>query len=179
MAIYEDQGTAYDPYAVGYERVGRKTAPAARSLRIGTATLTYTADGAVTTYDDATSYGAQPHDTPHYDEIARRCGHLDIQTVATWPLDPTEEQFAAARLVYCREHEACHHIVAEWIGGHTSRVLWPLAHGREPDPFEATAEEALAMTFQRWLRANERPIIGGVPWDDLKARALALLEGAA
>lgn len=141
-------------------------------MRIGTATLTYYPDGAYTSYDDGTSYAAQPHDTPHYDEIAERCGYA-------WPLSrrqPTGQQRADARLRYCREHEACHHIVAEWIGGHTSRVLWPLAHGREPVPFEATAEEALAMIFQRWLRANERPIIGGVPWDDLKARALALLD---
>lgn len=134
-------------------------------MRIGTATLTYYSVGAFTTYDDGASYAAQPHDTAHYDEIARRCGYPLLGSI--------RDNY---RLDYCREHEACHHIVSEWIGGHTSRVLWPLAHGREPVPYEATAEEALAMTFQRWLRAHERPIIGGVDWDELKARALALLD---
>jgi hypothetical protein len=126
-------------------------------IRIGTATLTKYDGGCFTSYDDGSSYGAHHHDTPHYHVISHRCVYGDD----------------LAR--YCFEHEACHHIVAEWIGGHTSKVLWQLARGRDPDPYDATSEEALAMTFQRWLRANERPIIGGVDWDGLKARALALL----
>jgi hypothetical protein len=32
-----------------------------------------------------------------------------------------------------------------------------------------------AQTFQRWLRANERPILGGVDWDDLKRDALCMM----
>ena len=142
-------------------------------IRIGTATITYYPEGAFTTYEDGTSYAAQPHNTPHYDEIARRCGY-------GLPDGPhphsRRDRDEASRLAYCRKHEVCHHIVSEWIGGHTSRVLWPLAHGREPVPYEAIAEEALAITFQRWLRANERPMIGDVDWDELKARALTLLD---
>lgn len=126
-------------------------------MQIGTATLTFYPEGAFTSYADGTSYAAQPHDTHHYAVIAHRCGYGDDI------------------LAYAREHEACHHIAAEWICGWTSKVLWPLAHGREPDPYDAISEEALTMTFQRWLRANERPIIGGVNWDGLKGRALALL----
>lgn len=126
-------------------------------MRIGTATVTYYPEGAFTSYDDGSTYAAHPHDTHHYHVIAHRCGYGDDI------------------LAYAREHEICHHIAAEWIGGHTSRVLWPLAHGREPVPYEATAEEALAMTCQRWFRANERPIIGSVDWDDLKRRFLALV----
>jgi hypothetical protein len=129
-------------------------------MRIGTATVCYYDGGAFTRYDDGSSYAAHPHDTHHYHVIAHRCGYGDDI------------------LRYAREHEVCHHIVSEWIGGYTSKVLWPLAHGRDPDPVEAIMEEAMAMTFQRWLRANERPIIGGVLWDDLKARALALLDAA-
>jgi hypothetical protein len=139
-------------------------------IRIGTATLTYAPGGCVTAYDDGTSYGAHPHDTPDYDEITRRCGYWEA-----WPgLGPLLR--AQARLRYCREHEASHHIVSEWIMGRSSQVLWPLAHGYDPDPADAVQEEALTMTFQRWLRANERPIIGGVDWNGLKARALALLD---
>jgi hypothetical protein len=127
-------------------------------MQIGTATVRYYPEGAFTSYADGTSYAAHPHDTHHYHVIAHRCGYGDDI------------------LTYAREHEVCHHIVSEWIGGHTSKVLWPLAHGRDPDPAEAVYEEALAMTFQRWLRANERPIIGGVDWTGLKSRALALLD---
>jgi hypothetical protein len=126
-------------------------------MQIGTARVDYYPQGAFTTYEDGASFAAQPHDSHHYHVIAHRCGYGDDI------------------LAYAREHEVCHHIVAEWIGGHTSKVLWPLAHDREPDCYEAVQEEALAMTFQRWLRANERPIIGAVDWDDLKSRALALL----
>lgn len=127
-------------------------------IQIGTATLTFYPDGAFTTYSDGATYAAQPHDTHHYHVIAHRCGYGDDI------------------LRYAREHEACHHFVSEWIGGYTSKVLWPLAHGAQPDRYEAISEEALTMTLQRWLRANERPIIAGVDWDALKARALALLD---
>lgn len=127
-------------------------------MQIGTATVRYYPEGAFTTYADGTSYAAHPHDTHHYHVVAHRLGYGDDI------------------LRYAREHEVCHHIVSEWIGGHTSKVLWPLAHGRDPDPAEAVYEEALTMTFQRWLRANEQPIIGGVDWTGLKSRALALLD---
>jgi hypothetical protein len=36
-----------------------------------------------------------------------------------------------------------------------------------------------AQTFQRWLRANERPICSGLDWDGLKRDALDLLNGKA
>lgn len=127
-------------------------------IRIGQATVQYTPDGCVSRYSDGTSYGAHPHNTPHYHVIAHRCGYGDNI------------------LAYAREHEVCHHIAAEWVGGHVSEVIWPLAHGYEPDLADAVFEEAMAMTIQRWLRANERPIIGGVDWDDIKRRALALLD---
>lgn len=128
-----------------------------RVVRIGNATVTYTADGAFTSYPNGTGYAAQPHDTHHYHVIAHRCGYGDDI------------------LAYCREHEVCHHVVGLWIKGGGSDVLGPLAHGIEPDATAALLEEALVMAFQRWLRANERPILGGVDWDDLKRRTLAAI----
>lgn len=127
-------------------------------IQIGNATVEYTADGCVTRYPDGTSYGAQPHDTHHYHVIAHRSGYGDDI------------------LAYCREHEVAHHIVAEWIAGRCSQVLWPLAHGYEPDPADAVMEEIAAQTFQRWLRANERPIVGGCDWDGIKRRAAEALS---
>jgi hypothetical protein len=129
-------------------------------MQIGTATLTKYDGGCFTQYEDGSSYGAHHHETPHYYVISHRLGYGDD----------------LAR--YCFEHEACHHMAAEWIFGHTSKVLWPLAHGRDPDPADAVMEEMAAMTLQRWLRANERPIIGSVDWSGIKTRALALLDAA-
>ena len=123
-------------------------------IRIGSALLIYTGAGCLTRYEDGASYGAQPHDTHQYAVIAHRCGYGDDL------------------LAYCREHEAAHHMVSEWIMGGPSAVLWALAHGRVPTPGAATFEEMAAQQFQRWLWANERPIIGGVDWDRLKRRAL-------
>jgi hypothetical protein len=137
------------------------------------ATVTYTPEGCVSTFADGTSYGAHPHDTPHYDEIARRCGYLGAHR---WGhLHPWLS--ADARLAYCREHEVFHHSVGEHFYGRVSPVLWALAHGRDVSPEEAALEEAMVMTLQRWVRAGERPIIGGVDWDGLKRQALGLLDG--
>jgi hypothetical protein len=127
-------------------------------LRIGRATLVYTPEGCFTRYDDGATYGAHPHDTSHYHVISHRTGYGDDI------------------LAYCREHEAAHHMVSEWIAGGASQVLWPLAHGEPVIEWCATFEEMAAQQFQRWLRANERPIIGGVQWDELKRRALGLLD---
>lgn len=126
-------------------------------IRIGPATVHYTADGCYTAYDDGTSYAAQPHDTHHYAVIAHRCGYADDI------------------LAYCREHEVCHHIVGEAFYTGRSPVIWALAHGYEPSPRAAALEEAMVMTLQRFVRAGERPIIGGVDWDHLKQRTLEIL----
>lgn len=135
------------------------------------AAVTYTPEGCYSTFADGSSYGAHPHDTPHYDEIAKRCGYWE-----QWPgLGPILR--AQARLRYCREHEVFHHIVGQHFYGGVSPVLWQLAHGGEPHPCEAALEEAMVMMLQRWVRANERPIIGGVDWDVLKRRALEVLGG--
>lgn len=131
-------------------------------IQIGNARVEWTDDGCITRYPDGTSYRALPHhDDHHYTLIAARCGYR-----------PDHD----GRLQYCVEHEAAHHMVSEWIAGHRSQVLWPLAHGYEPMPSEAVLEEMAAQQLQRWLRANERPIVAGLDWDELKFRALALLD---
>jgi hypothetical protein len=127
-------------------------------IRVGSATVTLTPEGAYTVYDDGPSFAAHPHDVPHTYVIAHRCGYQDDI------------------LRFTQEHEVCHHIVSEWILGRQSLVIRPLARGLTPYPCDALLEETLTQTFQRWLRANELPIIGDVDWSGFKARALALLN---
>jgi hypothetical protein len=131
-----------------------------QQIQIGSTSVFYTEQGCYSVFADGLVYGAHPHwAMPHYSVIAHRCGYGDDL------------------LAYCQEHEVCHHIVGQWITGGGSKVIRALAQGQAPDLAEAVPEEVLAQTFQRWLRANERPIVADVDWDGLKARALALLEG--
>ena len=111
--------------------------------------------GCVSTFPDGKSWGATPHDAPHYHAIAHRLG------------------YEGDTLRYCIEHELAHHLVAEAFNSH-SPVLWALAHGEEPCAMIAAAEEALAMTLQRYARANEVPMVDRVDWPALKARFLEL-----
>jgi hypothetical protein len=119
------------------------------------ARLEYTADGAVTHWPDGASWGAQPHDAPHYHALAYRLG------------------YEGDTLRYCREHELAHHVIAEYFHSH-SLVLFALAHGEKPPQTIAAAEEALALALQRYVRANEPPFIDCVDWPGLKARFLEL-----
>jgi hypothetical protein len=126
-------------------------------IQLRFAQLEFTPDGAVTHFPDGTSWGAHPHDVPHYHALAHRLGYDgDI-------------------LAYSREHELAHHVLSEGFGSH-SLVLWALAHGETVSSCFAAAEEALAMALQRFVRANKRPFIDGADWDFLKARFLQLLE---
>ncbi len=129
-------------------------------IRTPTATVAYSPDGAISTYADGASYGAQPHDTHHYHLVAHRCGYGDDV------------------MAYAREHEVFHHLVGARFYGGPSPVLWALAHGQDVTPEAAAVEEAMVMTCQRWVRANERPIIGGVDWDGFRGQALGLLDAA-
>lgn len=109
--------------------------------------------GCIVTFDDGTTVPAQHHPgNAHYHVIAHRCGYGDDT------------------LRYCQEHEVAHLIVEEMIHQRPSRVLWGLAHDEPLCPQEAAYEELAAQTLQRFVRANERPIIGAVPWDKLRAR---------
>jgi len=127
-------------------------------IQLRFAAVTYTEDGCISWFGDGTFWGAQPHYTHHYHVIAHRLGYGDDV------------------LAYCREHEVCHHLICEWLLERHSPILWGLAHGEEIDPNAAVFEEMGAQALQRWVRANERPIIGGVDWDSLKQRALELMS---
>ena len=126
-------------------------------LTLRFATLETTDTGAVTYFPDESSYGALPHDEPHYHYLAYRYGH------------------EGDTLAYCQAHELCHHLIAEAFNCH-SPVLWALAHGEKTAPMIAAAEEALAMALHRYVMTAEVPLIEGVDWQGLKARFLGLLE---
>lgn len=121
-------------------------------------TLEFTPQGAVTHYPDGSSYGALPHDEPHYHALAHRLG------------------YQGDTLAYCREHELAHHVIAESFGSH-SMVLFALAHGEKPAPMVAASEESLAMNLQRFVRTNEHPFVDGADWLALRRRFLDLLPG--
>lgn len=112
---------------------------------------------AITHFPDGTKFGAYPHVTNHYFVIAHRLGYGDEINR------------------YCQEHELAHAIAAEWFRDKPSHVIWHLAHGTMMDHGEMIFEEMAAHTIQRWIRANERPILAGVDWDALKAYSFKLL----
>lgn len=113
----------------------------------------------VVTFPDGSTCDAVPHDTHHYHIIAHRCGYGD--------------DIAA----YCFEHEVAHALIAEWFWDGPSPVLQGVASGRMLSGKEAASEELLAQTLQRFCRAGEQPIIGGVNWGGMKREALGLLDG--
>lgn len=120
----------------------------------------FTSWGAETVFPDKTRIGAYPHpEMPHYSVIAHRCGYGDDL------------------LAYTREHEFAHAYIEERICGRPSQVLSALARGKPLTGYDAAYEEITAQAFQAFLRANQRPICSGVPWDRLKADALELLGG--
>lgn len=120
---------------------------------------TVTSDGwAVTvTFHDGKTCPAVPSDDPHYYVIAHRCGYGDD------------------RAAYCFEHEVAHLIVSEFFWGLPSVVLRGVAEGKPLSGASAATEELMAQTLQRYVRAKEEPIIGGVKWGELRAKFLAAL----
>lgn len=122
-------------------------------IQLRYATLEYTSWGCWTKFADGTGFGAQPNsEQPHYHVIAHRCGYGDDL------------------MRYTREHELCHLLVEEWLHDRPSRILWGLAHDAPLPAHEAVYEEFAAQALQRFVRAAERPIIGGVDWDGLRRR---------
>lgn len=129
-------------------------------IRLRHASVEYVSGGCLTHFADGTCWGAHPHpEQPHYHVIAHRCGYGDDL------------------VSYAREHEVCHLLAEEWLHDRPSRILWGLAHGAPLPPHECAYEELAAQALQRFVRAAERPIIGGVDWDGLRDRALRLLKG--
>lgn len=113
--------------------------------------------GARVVFPDGTETSAWPDGSAHYYVIAHRCGYEDCITT------------------YCREHELAHALVGEEFYGWESPVLAASARKLLPSP-TAPLEEAMAQMIQRFARANERPIIGGVDWDKIKVRFLYLVN---
>lgn len=95
---------------------------------------------------------AYPHpQNHHYSVISHRVGYGDDL------------------LGYCREHELAHAVVAQEFFDAPSYVLEHMARRTSPDRRMAVLEEMAVATLQRWVRANERPIIGDCDWDRIKA----------
>ena len=132
-----------------------------KTIKLAYCEIEYTETGCITRFNNGTSIEAQPHDTAHYHVISHRCGYGDNI------------------MAYCREHEFAHSFISERFFDTESWVLRCLASNSPTSPEVAAPEEITAQTFQRWLRANERPITGGVDWDALKRDALQLLDGVA
>jgi hypothetical protein len=104
--------------------------------------------------------------------------------IGAWPHpEMTDYHVVAARLGYqydllryCREHELAHLLVEEWFHDRPSQVLAALAAGKMLSGKKAVYEESMAQQLQAFVRANQRPIVGGVDWDGLKARFLECVE---
>lgn len=144
-----------------------------RMITLDHCVIEFTDWGAITHHHQGVPVPATPHDTPHYREIAMRCGYLsriplDIATVDAWKI---------ACLAYCQEHEFAHAFMAQKLFDRPSAVLEAIAMGHPLRGNHAIYEEITAQTFQRWTRAHERPIVGGADWDGWKAEALELLDG--
>lgn len=121
--------------------------------------IEWTERGALTTFPDGGSTEAFPHpEQPHYHVIAHRCGYGDNL------------------LAYCREHELAHIVVAEELCGGASPVLLAQSSGFDLAPGEDVLEELAAQALQRFVRANERPIVGGVEWDRLRSLFVAYAD---
>lgn len=119
-------------------------------IQLRFASVEYQPHGCTSRFPDGTSVDAIPHPWDHcYSIIAMRCGYgFDL-------------------MAYCREHEVAHHVVSDFLLNRASPILWGLAHDDPLPPHESAFEEMMAQSLQRFVRAAERPIIGGVDWDAL------------
>lgn len=127
-------------------------------------TFTFHEEGCDATVRDLgdTIVHACPHPNDHnYYVISHRCG------------------YEGRIMDYCREHELAHAVVAEFMTDMPSYVLYNLAcKNDKPDMYKVACEEMMAQALQRFARANERPIIGGVDWQGMKDLFLGYLSRA-
>jgi hypothetical protein len=125
-------------------------------IRLTHCTVSRTDFGCVTRFDDGSFVNSAFHPNDHhYYALAHRLGY--------------EDDIHA----FCVEHDFAHSFLSEKFYGKPSPILWALAHGAEP-PHPAM-EEMACQVFQRYLRANELPIVGSVDWGALKREAITLL----
>lgn len=119
----------------------------------------WTAFGATTIFHSGREVSAWPHwDDHHYHALSHRLGYGDDL------------------LAYAREHELAHSVAAAEFSNAPSYVLHALAHGEPIDQGRALLEEMAALTIQRWVRANERPLLSGCDWDSLRAEFIGYVE---
>jgi hypothetical protein len=136
---------------------GSKTS--VRQIHLRFAKIEETDFGCVTTLNSGLIVPAWPHpELPHYHIVSHRCGYGDDLKR------------------YCFEHDFAHLFLCEKLLERQCPVLWGMAINKEVPAQEAAFEEMAAQAFQVWLRANERPFVGGIDWDLLKAEALAYLD---
>lgn len=118
-------------------------------------TVEWVEQGARTVFPDGTETVAHPHpEEHHYHVISHRCG------------------YGSDVMKYCREHELAHAFLAQEFRSSPSYVLQSIAQGNRPRSGRAILEEMAVQMFQRWCRANERPIIANCDWDALKDKFL-------
>lgn len=136
--------------------LARPEAPPVVTLKY--ASVEYHDWGVTSHFLDGTSVPATPHPWDHhYSIITMRCG------------------YGFDHYGYCAEHEIAHHVVSEFLLDAPSAILWGLAHGKPVGPKESAYEELMAQSLQRFVRAGERPIIGGVQWDAMRARFMEVI----
>jgi hypothetical protein len=129
------------------------------TIKLKYAAVSWTDYGCITRFEDGTEVECWPHETPHYRIVAARLGYGDDI------------------LAYSREHDAAHSMLAEWMFDKPSPILWGVAHAAELSGPESVGEEATVQAFQAFLRANQRPILSGLPdIDAWKAQALAMID---
>jgi hypothetical protein len=119
--------------------------------------IVWTPEGCDTHFDDGTIAGSKWHDTPHYHVASHRVG------------------LGHNLLAYTRSHDVCHALVEEWMHDRPSQVLWGVAHNKMLSGRKSAYEEIATVAAQRWIHANEEPIISGVRWDAFKAKAIELM----
>lgn len=117
--------------------------------------IEWTDYGTRVVFADGAEASAWPHyEDPHYHVVSHRCGYGDDL------------------LWYCREHELAHAVIGEVLLDGPSYVLNCLAHQRDVNYAAAVFEETAVQTLQRWVRANEQPIVGDCDWWKLRERFL-------
>jgi hypothetical protein len=129
-------------------------------IQLAHCSVAWTDYGCITRFEDATEAAAWPHpDNNHYRIVAARLGYGDDV------------------LAYSREHELGHALVGQWIFHGPSPVLWGVAHDKLLSGRESSLEECFVQALQRFWRANERPILSGLPkLDEWKNEALAMID---
>lgn len=116
--------------------------------------------GSTVSFPNGEHCGSRPHrDNFHYRVISHRLGYGDDV------------------MAYCREHDLAHALLSEeFADGPPIALLETAKYGAALDVGYNIMEECTAHVLQRWIRANERPIIGNCDWDGLKARFLQCVE---